>query len=215
MAPIGSWRGRRCRRPGCIRSRISVPTVCSKSPGRHGWSQRRLHAVQLLGPEDLPDIPARTGRPTDGAEDLPDQRAFCVATLTAKTLRVRLHCPLGCHGNLNAHVGIRRQVRQAEGGQSIIGIGLPNVSIPPGGYAILTLLPHDDGEEMPTARALVRRLRRARRLDLRLEFRIDTPAAEGLLSEETTEGSGWFSQTFTHVVIPIRLQTSPAHRRHP
>jgi hypothetical protein len=167
------------------------------------WAPK-IYRTSLLEP-GAPPIVSRT---------CPISVPSAVATLTAKTLRVRLHCPLGCRGNLNARVGVPKQVRKPEDGQSVVGIGLPNVAIRPGGSATLTLLPHDNGEEMPTARALVRRLRRARRLDLRLEFRIDTPVAEGLPSEETTEESGWFGQTFTHVVIPIRLQASSPHRGH-
>jgi hypothetical protein len=128
-----------------------------------------------------------------------------VATLTSKTLRVRLHCPLGCSGNLDAYVGTPKQVRKKEGGQSIIGSGLPNVSIPPGGSATLTLLPGEAGEEAPTASKLVRRLRHKQRLDLRLDFDIDTPTTEALGSEEEATRLGLVYRTYPHIVVPILL----------
>ena len=128
-----------------------------------------------------------------------------VATLTSKTLRVRLHCPLGCSGNLDAHIGTARQVRTENGGQSIIGIGLPNVSIAPGGYETQTLLPGEAGEEAPTPAKLVRRLRHKQRLYLRLDFDIDTPTTYGPESEEGP-------RIQPHTVVPIHLEAT-AHTR--
>lgn len=122
-----------------------------------------------------------------------------VATLTSKTLRVRLHCPLGCSGNLDAHIGTAKQVRTENGGQSIIGIGLPNVSIAPGGYETQTLLPGEAGEESPSPNKLVRRLRHKQRLYLRLDFDIDTPTTYG------SEGV----RTYPHIVVPIHLAPTP------
>jgi hypothetical protein len=121
-----------------------------------------------------------------------------VATLTSKALRVRLHCPLGCSGNLDAHIGTAKQVRTENGGKSITGIGLPNVSIAPGDHETQTLLPDEAGEEAPTPAKLVRRLRHKQRLYLRLDFDIDTPTTYGLNSEE---GAG----THPHIVVPIHL----------
>jgi hypothetical protein len=131
------------------------------------------------------------------------------ATLTSKTLRVRLHCPLGCSGNLDAHIGTAKQVRTEEGGQSIIGSGLPNISIAPGGYETQTLLPGEAGEEAPTAAAkLVRRLRHKQRLYLRLDFDIETPTPYGPESEEGT-------RTHPHIVIPIHLEAKTHTRDRP
>jgi hypothetical protein len=129
-----------------------------------------------------------------------------VATLTSKTLRVRLHCPLGCSGNLDAHIGTARQVRTENGGQSIIGIGLPNISIAPEGYETQTLLPSEAGEEAPTPAKLVRRIRHKQRLYLRLDFDIDTPTTYGPESEEE-------ARTHPHIVVPIRLEKPPTRRR--
>ncbi len=139
------------------------------------------------------------------------------AQLTSKTLRVRLHCPLGCYGNLDAHVGNARQVRTQEGGRSIIGDGLPNISIAPGGYETFTLLPGEAEEGAPTPRALVRKLRRKQRVFLRLDVDIDTPVNEAfgdsLSSEEEATRLGLVYRTYRHFVVPIRLQ-QPASRRH-
>jgi hypothetical protein len=137
------------------------------------------------------------GAPPPAPSTCPISAPSGVATLTSKTLRVRLHCPLGCEGNLNAHVGTRRQMRKEGGGQSIIGIGLPNVSIPPGGYTTLTLVPGEAGEEATTARLLVRRLRHKQRLYVRLDFKIKTPDT---------------GETFSHISVPIYLQR-PVHKR--
>jgi hypothetical protein len=136
------------------------------------------------------------------------------AELTSKALRVRLHCSLGCYGNLNAHVGTAKQVRTEEGGERITGIGLPNVSTPPGGYKTLTLLPREGGEEAPTARKLVRRLQRKQRLYLRLDFEIETPVTEALQSEEEAKKLGLVYHTFPHIVVPIHLQAPAVHRQH-
>ncbi len=137
------------------------------------------------------------------------------ATLTSKTLRVRLHCPLGCSGNLDAYVGTPKQVRKKEGGQSIIGSGPPNISIPPGSSATLMLLPGEAGEEAPTASKLVRRLRHKQRLYLRLDFDIDTPTTEALGSEEEAARLGLAYRTYPHIVVPIRLEKPPTRRRKP
>jgi hypothetical protein len=135
------------------------------------------------------------------------------ADLTSKTLRVRLHCPLGCYGNLDAHVGTAKQLRANEGGESIIGIGLPNVSIPPGDYKTLTLLPGAAGEEAPTAKKLLHRLRRKQRLYLRLDFEIETPITEALQSEEEAKNLGLVYRTFPDITVPIQLRRASAPRR--
>ncbi len=154
------------------------------------------------------------GVPSAAPRTCPITAPSGVATLTSKTLRVRLHCPLGCYGDLNAYVGTPRQVRRKEGGQSIIGTGLPNVSIAPGGSTTLTLLPGEADEEAPTTRVLVRRLRHKQRLGLRLEFNIDTPVTETLESEEEANELGLVYRAFPHIIVPIRLQAPAAHRRH-
>ena len=141
---------------------------------------------------------AEPGAPPPAPATCPITVSPRVATLTSKTLRVRLHCPLGCSGNLDAHIGTARQVRTENGGQSIIGIGLPNVSIAPGGYETQTLLPGEAGEEAPTPAKLVRRLRHKERLYLRLDFDIDTPTTYGAESEEG-------ARTYPHIVVSIHL----------
>jgi hypothetical protein len=148
---------------------------------------------------------AEPGAPPPAPATCPIAVSSRVATLTSKTLRVRLHCPLGCSGNLDAHIGTAKQVRKREGGQSIMGIGLPNISITPGGYETQTLLPGEAGEEAPAPAKLVRRLRHKQRLYLRLDFDIDTPTPYGPESEEE-------ARTHPHIVVPIHLKAT-AHTK--
>jgi hypothetical protein len=148
---------------------------------------------------------AEPGAPSAAPATCPITVSPHAATLTSKTLRVRLHCPIGCSGNLDAHIGTAKQVRAKDGGQSIIGIGLPNISIAPGGYKTQTLLPGEAGEEAPTAARLVRRLRHKQRLYLRLDFDIDTPTTYGPGSEEER-------RTYPVLVVPIHLEAT-AHTR--
>jgi hypothetical protein len=148
---------------------------------------------------------AEPGAPPPAPAACPITVSPRAAILTAKTLRVRLHCPLGCSGNLDAHIGTAKQVRTGEGWQSIIGIGLPNVSIAPGGYETQTLLPGEAGEEAPTPAKLVRRLRHKQRLYLSLEFDIDTPTTYGPESEQER-------RTHPQIVVPIHLEAT-AHTR--
>jgi hypothetical protein len=148
---------------------------------------------------------AEPGAPPPAPATCPITVSPHAATLTAKALRVRLHCLLGCSGNLDAHVGTAKQVRTEEGGQSIIGSGLPNISIAPDGYETQTLLPGEAGEEAPTPAKLARRLRHKQRLYLRLDFDIDTPTTYGPESEEER-------RTHPHIVVPIHLEAT-AHTR--
>jgi hypothetical protein len=149
---------------------------------------------------------AEPGAPPPAPATCPIAVSRRAATLTAKTLRVRLHCPLGCSGDLDAHIGTAKQVRTKEGGQSIIGIGLPNISIAPGGYETQTLPPGEASEEAPAAAAkLARRLRHRQRLYLRLDFYIETPTTYGPGVEEGPV-------TRPHIIVPIELQSPPPHR---
>jgi hypothetical protein len=132
------------------------------------------------------------------------------ATLTAKALRVRIRCPLGCEGSLTASVGSARELRRIEGGAGVTENKEPlEISVAPGGTATLALLPSADEEaeeKMPFIHALARRLRRQHRLDLRLNLNIDTPSYGGAWSVRKSAELGIVSETHRHVVIPIRLQ---------
>lgn len=148
---------------------------------------------------------AEPGAPPPAPATCPITVSPHAATLTTKTLRVRLHCPLGCSGNLDAHIGTAKQVHTGEGGQSIIGSGLPNISIAPDGHETQTLLPGEAGEEAPTPAKLVRRLRHKQRLYLRLDFDIDTPTTYGSESEQER-------RTHPQIIVPIHLEAT-AHTR--
>jgi hypothetical protein len=117
------------------------------------------------------------------------------AALTAKTLRVRIRCPLGCEGRLTASVGSARELQRKGGGSSLTRNESPQISIAPGKTATVTLLPSVDEEAEetrdPFTRALARKLRSRHRLDVRLDFNVQTPSAE---------------ETHTHVIVPIHLQ---------
>lgn len=132
------------------------------------------------------------------------------ATLTAKTLRVRIRCPLGCKGRLTASAGSARELRRKRGGAKLTGNELPQISVAPGQTATLTLLPSVDEEAEetgdPFTRVLARRLRRQHRLDVRLDFNVQTPCANGSRSLRSTEAPSITCETHTHVILPIHLQ---------
>jgi hypothetical protein len=144
------------------------------------------------------------GAPAKPPSDCPVSAPLHRVTLTAKALRFRLRCPLGCEGNLEAQLGTARQLRSKEGGESITG-SLPNVSISPGGEKTFSLPCNAEEEAAPAARALARRLRRGVRLELGLDFHIDTPAGNDLGDYEAQQLGVRFSES-SHLTLPIRLQ---------
>jgi hypothetical protein len=132
------------------------------------------------------------------------------ATLTSRALRVRVSCPLGCRGELEAHAGTMNELRQAEHGRNVITQGLPNISVAPGHSATITLVPEEQEDPRPLTRALTRMLRRRHGLDLRLDFYVQTPSAEGAISPHNAEELGVLYGTRSHVVVPIKLQGLPS-----
>lgn len=148
------------------------------------------------------------GTPPPSPSSCPISAPVRAALLTSKTLRVRLHCPLGCSGYFDAYIGTPKQVRAERGGQTLEGSELPGVSIPPGGSATLTLLRDERDEDTPTASGLARRLRGEQRLDLRLNFELDTPASATLVDEQQASELGIAYRTSPQIIVPIHLRAT-------
>lgn len=129
------------------------------------------------------------------------------ATLTVKSLSVTLRCPLGCLGRFTAWVRTAQELHTGHGGQQVgsephTEAVSTDYSLPPYRAETFTLLPTREYEEHPSARALVRQLRRHRRLWLALFFTTYTPDAGRLYEEEARE-MGITLTTSSQVSVPI------------
>ncbi len=152
------------------------------------------------------------GTPTPPPSSCPISALSGAAVLNSRSLRVRLHCPFGCVGQLRAQVGAPSQARRPNGGRAIVEY--EPVSILRGGSATFTLLRNFVGEPSErnlTAKGLLRRLRGGHHLDVRLEMDIETPAY-GRGNEREAYELGAPLETYPSIVVPIRLQ-STARRR--
>ncbi len=127
------------------------------------------------------------------------------ASLTAKTLRVRIRCPLGCDGTLQGLAGAAWELIGERGGTSLGAIAPYLFSAAPGHSVVLTFRPRGDEVEKERGTKLLRRLRRRRGLDVRLDFFTATPASGGAISISNAPELGVALETHTHVVIPVRL----------
>lgn len=130
------------------------------------------------------------------------------ATLTPKSLRVTLGCPIGCRGRFTAWIRTAEELRAGHGGEPIGSepyTGPPastGYSLPPIQPETFKLLSTGEYGERPSTRTLARALHHHRRLWLALFFKTDTPAAENL-SEEEAGRLGIAMTTSLQVSIPI------------
>ena len=106
--------------------------------------------------------------------------------------------------DFEARIGTSRELRSKEGGESITG-SLPNVSISPGGEKTFSLPCSEEEEAAPAARTLARTLRHGARLELGLDFHIDTPAGKDLGDYEAQQLGIRFSES-SRLTLSIRLQ---------
>jgi hypothetical protein len=138
------------------------------------------------------------------------------ATLTSRSLRVSLHCPLGCHGSFTAWIGTAKQQRTGKGGTYIGSeayTGSPaqtKYSLAPNQHKTFSLLPIGEYDESPTVRSLARQLRRNAHLRLVLTCETYNPNVEGLSAERARE-LGIPLQRFTSLSVPITLQRTARH----
>lgn len=163
----------------------------------------RVYRASLAEPGSPPALPQRC----------PLRAARAHATLTARSLRVRLECPLGCSGRFTAWIDTPRQRHRNRGG-SVLGhepyTGEPartSYSLPPGRARTFTLLPTDETDERPSVHDVARLLRRGHE-QLVLRCRTLTPQVGGL-SEEAARELRIPYATRTVIAVPI-----VAARRH-
>ncbi len=123
------------------------------------------------------------------------------AKLSSRSLTVRLHCPLGCWGNLSAEVGTAREAREGHGGQRVSDV-LPNVSALPGDYETVALLPSEF--ESVTPAKLLARARRSAHLYLRLDMSIRSPTSQ--------PGSEYSVSNESHPVAILPIQPNGVSR---
>jgi len=135
------------------------------------------------------------------------------ATLGTEALRVRIRCPLGCEGELEAQAGTAKELRRQESEIGPSAIVAPDISVAPGRSTTVTLQSREDGEGAPIFRALHRDLRLRHRVNARLDFNIQTPSADGAGSYHKAEELGIAYETVTHVVVPIRSQRTRHSKR--
>jgi hypothetical protein len=157
----------------------------------------RIYRASLAEPGSPPSLPARC----------PLRAARAHATLTARFLRVRLECPVGCSGGFTAWIGTPGQRRRHRGG-SFLGYepytGEPattSYSLPPGRARTFTLLPTGDTDEHPSVHEVARLLRHGHE-QLVLHCRTLTPQVGGL-SEETARELRIPYATRTVIAVPI------------
>ncbi len=135
------------------------------------------------------------------------------ATLGTEALRVRIRCPLGCEGELEAQAGTAKELRRQESEIGPSAIVAPEISVAPGRSTTVTLQSREDGEGAPIFRALHRDLRFRHHVNVRLDFNIQTPSADGAGSYDKAEVLGIAYETVTHVIVPIRLQQTRHSKR--
>jgi hypothetical protein len=138
------------------------------------------------------------------------------ATLTTRSLRVALKCPLGCSGGFTAWIGTASQRRTGRGG-SYVGeepyVGGPATTdymLAPNEVRTFTILPTDAYDEHPSVKGLIRRLRDARE---RLVLHCETlaPGVEGITQERAAELRVTY-ETSTVIDLPIVLGRAIARR---
>jgi hypothetical protein len=157
----------------------------------------RIYRAPLAEPGSPPALPARC----------PLRAAQAYATLTARSLRVRLECPLGCNGSFTAWIGIPSQRRRHKGG-SFLGhepytgeSATTGYSLPPGQAHSFTLLPTDEYEEHPSVHDVARLLHHEHE-HLVLYCTTLTPPAGGL-SEQQAHELGIPYRTSRVIDVPI------------
>ncbi len=153
---------------------------------------------------------AQPGIPPGLAASCPVTASPRHATLTARSLRVRLLCPRGCRGSFTAWIGTAAQQRSGKGGEFLGSepyTGSParvRYSLAPGRPGTLTL---PLTEEPSQARSLARRLRRDRHLRLVLYCYTYTPRMTGG-SEAGAPELGVSPGRSTTVTVPIAAATA-------
>ncbi len=114
----------------------------------------RVYRASLVEPGTPPALPTRC----------PLRAAQASATLTSRSLQVRLECPLGCNGRFTAWIGTPAQRRRHRGG-TFLGHEpytdepeTTRYSLAPGQTGSFILLPTDEYEEHPSLRDVARLL---------------------------------------------------------
>lgn len=165
----------------------------------------RVYRTALTEPGEPPTLP----------KSCPVLASSPHATLTSRSLRVNLHCPLGCHGSFTAWIGTAKQQRTHKGGE-YLGEGYTEgpakfpYSLAPNQPKTFKLMPTEEYDESPTVRSLARELRRNAHLRLELTCETYNPNVEGL-SEERARELGITLQRFTSLSVPITLQRTARH----
>jgi hypothetical protein len=166
----------------------------------------RVYRTALTEPGEPPTLP----------KSCPVLASSPHATLTSRSLRVSLHCPLGCHGRFTTWIGTAKQQRTGKGGTYIGSepyTGSPaqtKYSLAPDQPKTFSLLPVGEYDESPTVRGLARDLRHNVHLRLVLTCETYNPNVEGLSEERARELDIPLEKT-TSINVPITLQRTARH----
>jgi hypothetical protein len=130
------------------------------------------------------------------------------AILGTGTLRVQIRCPVGCEGELEAQAGTIKELHRQERKTEPSAIDAPDFSVAPGKSTTINLRPREEDVEQGTRifRALHRNLRRQHHVNVRLDFALRTPSADGAGSYHNARELGIRYGTNPHIIVPIHLQ---------
>ncbi len=113
------------------------------------------------------------GAPPARARRCPIVVAANHATEGRSHIKVRVACPLGCEGELEASAGTTAQIRHDRAPT----VARTRISLAPGHVAAMTLPSkeeEDEGEELAAVRAVARQLRHHDHVELRLRLSVET-----------------------------------------